>query len=125
MIFLFATFIVLGPDLSPISPSHGSHDLSHLTSYSDLEYGGSYLSETSAAIFCRKMKHQKIHSLYLIFKFCCFLNICHLRKAIHWENDPINRWGKLLVCLVRTSAMPSVKFILIFQCFSPSKEIAG
>jgi hypothetical protein len=59
MIFLFAAFIVLGPDLSPLSPSHESHDLSHLTSYSDLEGGGSNLSETSKAVFCRKMKHQK------------------------------------------------------------------
>jgi len=61
IIFLFAAFIGLGPDLSPFSHSHGSHDISHCSFYTDLEGGGSNLSETSAAFFCSKIKHQKLH----------------------------------------------------------------
>jgi hypothetical protein len=125
MIFLFAAFIVLGPDSSPFSLSHGSQYLSHFTSYSDLEGGGRNLSETSAAIFCPKMKHQQLHYGYLLFKFCCLLNICHLRKAIHWGNDPINRWVRLLAYLVRTAAMQLSSPPSYFDVFLPPKKLRG
>jgi len=47
------------------------------------------------------------------------------QKSDSLGKDPINRWVKLLTCLVRTAAMPSVKFTPYFDVLSPSKDITG